>query len=656
MITDLRDLERLLGQYERGLILAGPVLGFSSDDYRYFYVAASGGKIYEAIGLGVFDNEADAENQRANIIAILKNCFGEMLIFGNHLEMARAAEARWPNEETAKVLALASLLTEHEPDAIVPDTNSDNNSQAHETLGDDGQPSIGDVAPEEVNLASEALPPDVLRLHDETKPSQSPSPQNVSLGAPSPSANDGRPATTSRPVHSGRSDDISAISRAPRPPYHQGAAKSPAAPTIAAVSGDRVVQEGQGRFERKGDLLAIMASFTRPNLSQAELAEISRAIDPPDRPRSIPWFSLENARGLVFLIALMFVVGGATALLTWAMFHPSTPRMEHDAGTITAPQLADASAPSSIPSQQTVSIKPPQIGAEQPTEVNKSIPRNEPAPKAVAPLPPTPQSSGGISPQANIRADSGSARQPMTNAQQVEPTPTAAVPLPPAPQSSGGTSPQAKIRSDIGPAQQPMTNAQQVEPAPTVVTPSAAAPQPSGGASVQVRTQSESLSEQRATTGVPPRQVEPTPTAVAPSPPPSPSESVIARAEAVPKASPERQARTASGSGSQPTPAQGPNTALRPQSQEITALIERGTDLLKRGDIASARLFLRRAAEAGSADAALKLGSTFDPTFIRQLGAIGVAPDVARARQWYEKAAELGSEAAAQRLAGLKNQ
>jgi TPR repeat protein len=94
---------------------------------------------------------------------------------------------------------------------------------------------------------------------------------------------------------------------------------------------------------------------------------------------------------------------------------------------------------------------------------------------------------------------------------------------------------------------------------------------------------------------------------------------------------------------------------LRLDSEEITALIDRGSDLLKRGDLASARLLLRRAADAGSADAALMLGSTFDPLTIEQLGAIGVAPDVARARQWYQRAVELGSDAAAQRLANLKN-
>jgi hypothetical protein len=95
------------------------------------------------------------------------------------------------------------------------------------------------------------------------------------------------------------------------------------------------------------------------------------------------------------------------------------------------------------------------------------------------------------------------------------------------------------------------------------------------------------------------------------------------------------------------------SAATHLDAEEIAALINRGTDSLKSGDIVSARLLLRRAAEVGSASAALMLGTTFDPLVIRQLGAIGVVPDVAQARQWYEKAVELGSDAASQRLAKL---
>jgi TPR repeat protein len=80
-------------------------------------------------------------------------------------------------------------------------------------------------------------------------------------------------------------------------------------------------------------------------------------------------------------------------------------------------------------------------------------------------------------------------------------------------------------------------------------------------------------------------------------------------------------------------------------------LIKLGQDFLKNGDFSSARLLLKRAAEAGSADAALSLGETFDPLLIQRLGAVGVQADPTSANEWYKRAAQLGSDAALQRQA-----
>jgi hypothetical protein len=84
--------------------------------------------------------------------------------------------------------------------------------------------------------------------------------------------------------------------------------------------------------------------------------------------------------------------------------------------------------------------------------------------------------------------------------------------------------------------------------------------------------------------------------------------------------------------------------------EEIATLLARGRTYLANGDVASARLAFRRAAEGGDAQAALALGGTFDPLVLKSLGAIGVAADAAQARGWYQKAAELGSRDAPQRL------
>ncbi|MGA7790125.1 MAG: hypothetical protein WCA56_18395 [Xanthobacteraceae bacterium] len=103
----------------------------------------------------------------------------------------------------------------------------------------------------------------------------------------------------------------------------------------------------------------------------------------------------------------------------------------------------------------------------------------------------------------------------------------------------------------------------------------------------------------------------------------------------------------------QTTPAQEVSVTRHLDPNEIATLLKSGLDFLQTGDLAAARLSLRRAAEAGSAEAALALGSTYDPSTLKQLGAVGIAPDVARARQWYEEAANLGSSAATERLTKL---
>lgn len=108
-----------------------------------------------------------------------------------------------------------------------------------------------------------------------------------------------------------------------------------------------------------------------------------------------------------------------------------------------------------------------------------------------------------------------------------------------------------------------------------------------------------------------------------------------------------------SASAAAPAPAGNANTP-HIDNAEVAAMIKRGKDILMSGDIISARLLLRRAADAGSAEAALALGATFDPVVIRRLGVIGMTPDIAQARQWYQRAADLGSAAATGQLAKLE--
>jgi hypothetical protein len=102
--------------------------------------------------------------------------------------------------------------------------------------------------------------------------------------------------------------------------------------------------------------------------------------------------------------------------------------------------------------------------------------------------------------------------------------------------------------------------------------------------------------------------------------------------------------------------ASDPRVVLRPdQRQAIASLVSRGKELLRSGDFSSARLILQRAADASDADAALTLGSTYDPIILARLGIRNQVANVELARTWYEKAQEFGSTEAASRLKTLSN-
>ncbi|WMT70946.1 hypothetical protein [Bradyrhizobium sp. Ash2021] len=88
----------------------------------------------------------------------------------------------------------------------------------------------------------------------------------------------------------------------------------------------------------------------------------------------------------------------------------------------------------------------------------------------------------------------------------------------------------------------------------------------------------------------------------------------------------------------------------RLDSNEIASLLRRGDALIASGDLAAARLVLRRAADAGDAHAAMTLAETYDPAILEKLGVHGLVPDVAMARDWYEKAKKFGAAEATQRL------
>jgi hypothetical protein len=108
----------------------------------------------------------------------------------------------------------------------------------------------------------------------------------------------------------------------------------------------------------------------------------------------------------------------------------------------------------------------------------------------------------------------------------------------------------------------------------------------------------------------------------------------------------------------QPLPSSGKLPAVTTlEAAALKGLISRGEQQMALGNIVVARQFLKRAADAGSADAALMMGDTYEADELVRLGAIGIAPDPAQARRWYERARDLGAvEPAKERLERLRPQ
>jgi hypothetical protein len=90
------------------------------------------------------------------------------------------------------------------------------------------------------------------------------------------------------------------------------------------------------------------------------------------------------------------------------------------------------------------------------------------------------------------------------------------------------------------------------------------------------------------------------------------------------------------------------------ESNRVEDLIAHGQKMIDVGYFAGARAYFRRAAEAGSGEAALMLAATYDQEYIDKIGAHGIKADPNEARIWYERAKQLGVEGAEEKLAALK--
>ncbi len=82
-------------------------------------------------------------------------------------------------------------------------------------------------------------------------------------------------------------------------------------------------------------------------------------------------------------------------------------------------------------------------------------------------------------------------------------------------------------------------------------------------------------------------------------------------------------------------------------------LCAEGLVAFAKGDIATARAFLKRAAERGDPRALMALGDSYDPATLAHLGAVGLKGDEAAARGYYSRALSAGVGGARERIAAL---
>jgi TPR repeat protein len=92
----------------------------------------------------------------------------------------------------------------------------------------------------------------------------------------------------------------------------------------------------------------------------------------------------------------------------------------------------------------------------------------------------------------------------------------------------------------------------------------------------------------------------------------------------------------------------------RLSAAETAALLSRGDAAFGVGDIASARLFYERAADAGNGEAALRLGESYDPNFLERAKLRAIKGDPKAAAVWYRRAKELGIAEADILLKGIQ--
>jgi hypothetical protein len=600
----------------------------------------------------------------------------------------------WPNEETARVLAAAELEAKPQPTTVADQPQSNDEERYAEAPMGDLLKQLDALARELVAQAdvndgasANAEPSAACDQGQRNPPFPEPTvglPKSPETAASSPLSHDRFVIPQQRQSGLSQDDLDLALSelRSSMGMVDERGRKSRlsamfwfcAVVGVAALAASMVVLLSARPVVEKAKPAAPLIATDRNNDSSQATAEVTREPNQTDKVEEpvLPPASMPVTSPAAPSPPLQAASIQADASPAPPSQSPQATSVELNAAPVSAPQSSPppmpvveaGAAPSPEPPSQAASIQadaspvaapplpPPQAPSVEinaaPVSASQSSPPPVPGVEAGAspsPEPPSPPTqAASIQPDASPVAAPPSPSPQMTSVDaNAAPTSAPQSSPPPMPVVEAGASPSPE------PPSPPSTQAASIQ---DDASPVAAPPSPSPQApSVEVNAAPASASQS--------------------SPPPLPSVEAGAAPSPEPPSPPTQAANTFSGSQSSPPQvtsveieqgaisglqsprAHGASTIVQLNDGEITALINHAKDFLKNGDFASARLLLRRAAEIGSADAALMLGETFDPLVMHERGAIGMAPDIAQATQWYEKAAKLGSDVATQRLAKL---
>jgi hypothetical protein len=622
MIHDLTDLEPILRQYDPGKILVGP-LGhlWTNSSFRVFNIAGNGGKIHETIGLGFVKVETDAQRRRTDIVAVLQSRFGEVQIFDCQLEMARAAHTLWANDETARFLATATLESKLQPTRKVDQDQGLNDASKSSVLPSDRDKEFvdeaagGSVAPDAASAHAPLSAPDQAQPTPACHPAQTDEPldlPNAHVRLPLDcdpltfavvrlkSSTDGI-ATTEAAAETDANTQTAAETDANTKTIAEPEANTEtAAETVANTETVETVANTETAVETVANTETI--AETEANTFDARIAKPKRRSRRPRRG---------SAAG----------AGGAASA----------------AAVANTETIAETAANTETAAETDANTQPVFEHSDQMPVKKQS--QSEPA------------SDGFLA-----CGDDYALRHRAVRADLILRPPTG-VPQWPIVERIGILclmvvavasvivllfSYEESLHDSVLPLPTSLDWRSDTLVAKKFPAIGSAMVDDESAAAAAAPLRPESLSEiPTESHRPPPRALIPPNQAALNAEPPIPLARDPLSATAAPIAVPQSAA---------PAPS---DPAVRLDNDETTRLIERGQDFLNAGDFASARLLFKRAADAGSAEAALALGSTYDPSVIKQLGAVSVTADLDRALKWYETAADRGSPDAAARYANL---